>query len=78
MMTPRTRIQRYSIFEIAGHVRVATVATHSDLALESPMKINDKAPEFTLPDENGKEIALKDLRGKTVILFFYPRANTPG
>jgi cytochrome oxidase Cu insertion factor (SCO1/SenC/PrrC family) len=42
------------------------------------MKVNDKAPDFTLQDENGKEIALKDLRGKTVILFFYPRANTPG
>lgn len=42
------------------------------------MNIHDKAPEFTLPDENGKEFSLKDLRGKTVILFFYPRANTPG
>jgi cytochrome oxidase Cu insertion factor (SCO1/SenC/PrrC family) len=43
-----------------------------------PMNIHDKAPDFTLQDENGKEVALKDLRGKTVILFFYPRANTPG
>jgi len=42
------------------------------------MKIHDKAPEFTLQDENGKEFSLKDQRGKTVILFFYPRANTPG
>jgi len=42
------------------------------------MNINDKAPDFTLQDENGKEIALKDLLGKTVVLYFYPRANTPG
>ena len=42
------------------------------------MNINDKAPDFTLPDENGKDVASPDLRGKTVILFFYPRANTPG
>jgi cytochrome oxidase Cu insertion factor (SCO1/SenC/PrrC family) len=42
------------------------------------MKVNDKAPDFILQDENGKEIALKELRGKTVILFFYPRASTPG
>src|SRR5271166_2857168 len=42
------------------------------------MKVHDKAPEFTLQDENGKEFSLKELRGKTVILFFYPRANTPG
>jgi cytochrome oxidase Cu insertion factor (SCO1/SenC/PrrC family) len=45
---------------------------------EIPMHINDKAPDFTLQDENGKEIALNDLRGKTVVLYFYPRANTPG
>ena len=42
------------------------------------MNIHDKAPDFTLQDENGKEISLKDLRGKTVVLYFYPRANTPG
>jgi thioredoxin-dependent peroxiredoxin len=42
------------------------------------MNIHDKAPEFTLQDENGKEVSSKDLRGKTVVLFFYPRANTPG
>ena len=42
------------------------------------MKVNDKAPDFSLPDENGEVVSLKDLRGRTVILFFYPRANTPG
>lgn len=42
------------------------------------MNINDKAPDFSLPDENGKMFDLKELRGKTVVLFFYPRANTPG
>ena len=42
------------------------------------MNINDKAPEFTLRDENGKEISLKSLKDKTVVLYFYPRADTPG
>jgi thioredoxin-dependent peroxiredoxin len=42
------------------------------------MNINDKAPDFTLQDENGKDVTLKDLRGKTVVLYFYPRADTPG
>jgi thioredoxin-dependent peroxiredoxin len=42
------------------------------------MQVHDKAPEFTLPDEDGKDVSLKDLRGKNVVLFFYPRANTPG
>jgi len=45
---------------------------------EALMNINDKAPEFTLLDENGKEISLKSLRGKVVVLYFYPRADTPG
>jgi len=42
------------------------------------MQINAKAPDFTLPDENGNPVALAQFRGKTVVLFFYPRANTPG
>jgi peroxiredoxin Q/BCP len=48
-----------------------------DAALMS-MNVNDKAPEFNLQDENGKEISLKSLRGKVVVLYFYPRADTPG
>jgi len=42
------------------------------------MEVNDKAPEFSLPNEEGKTVALKDYRGKNVVLFFYPKANTPG
>jgi peroxiredoxin Q/BCP len=42
------------------------------------MDIHDKAPEFSLPDQNGEEVSLKDLRGKYVVLYFYPRADTPG
>jgi peroxiredoxin Q/BCP len=42
------------------------------------INVNDKAPEFTLQDENGKEVSLKSLKGKVVVLYFYPRADTPG
>jgi peroxiredoxin Q/BCP len=42
------------------------------------MEVNDKAPEFSLPNEEGKTVALKDYRGKNVVLFFFPKANTPG
>jgi thioredoxin-dependent peroxiredoxin len=42
------------------------------------MQVNDKAPEFTLPDQNGEDISLKQYRGKYVVLYFYPRADTPG
>jgi peroxiredoxin Q/BCP len=38
----------------------------------------DQAPDFTLPDQDGKELALSSLRGETVVLYFYPRADTPG
>jgi thioredoxin-dependent peroxiredoxin len=70
------------------NIRIPQTTAHADLrnnALryridlkETPMNINDKAPEFTLPDQNGNPVALKNLRGKTVILFFYPKADTPG
>ena len=42
------------------------------------MEVNAKAPDFSLPDENGKTVRLADFRGKDVVLFFYPKANTPG
>ncbi len=38
----------------------------------------DRAPDFTLPDQDGNEVALSSLRGETVVLYFYPRADTPG
>lgn len=38
----------------------------------------DLAPELTLPDQHGNEVSLADLRGQTVVLYFYPRADTPG
>jgi cytochrome oxidase Cu insertion factor (SCO1/SenC/PrrC family) len=49
-----------------------------DLKHGKPMEVNDKAPEFSLANEEGKQITLKDYRGKNVVLFFYPKANTPG
>ena len=42
------------------------------------LKVGDKAPAFRLQADDGTEIALADLRGKRVILYFFPKANTPG
>jgi peroxiredoxin Q/BCP len=42
------------------------------------MNINTKAPDFTLPDEKGNPVSLAQFRGQYVVLFFYPKANTPG
>jgi len=41
-------------------------------------KVGDKAPEFRLKADDGKEISLAALKGKRVLLYFYPKANTPG
>jgi peroxiredoxin Q/BCP len=38
----------------------------------------DPAPDFTLPDQNGAPVSLSGLRGKTVVLYFYPKADTTG
>jgi thioredoxin-dependent peroxiredoxin len=38
----------------------------------------DKAPSFTLPDQNGDKVKLSELKGQTVVLYFYPKANTSG
>ena len=42
------------------------------------LNIGDRAPDFTLPDGEGNEIHLSDFQGKSVVLYFYPRDNTPG
>jgi peroxiredoxin Q/BCP len=38
----------------------------------------DAAPEFTLPDADGKPVSLSDYRGRSVVIYFYPAASTPG
>jgi len=42
------------------------------------LKEGDKAPDFTAKDQNGKTVSLTDFKGKTVILYFYPKDDTPG
>ena len=44
----------------------------------SRLSVGDPAPDFTLPDADGKEVSLADLRGRKVVLYIYPAASTPG
>jgi peroxiredoxin Q/BCP len=42
------------------------------------LEVGKKAPQFTLPDDAGNEVKLSDFKGKRVVVFFYPKANTSG
>lgn len=42
------------------------------------LEVGQMAPDFTLEDQNGKKVSLKDFRGQNVVVYFYPKAMTPG
>ena len=42
------------------------------------LKEGDKAPNFRVTADDGKPVALSDFRGRNLVLYFYPKANTPG
>ena len=42
------------------------------------LEVGTKAPDFTLPDKNGAPVSLSDFLGRKIVLYFYPRDNTPG
>lgn len=42
------------------------------------LEVGMKAPDFTLPDKDGREVSLSDFAGKRIVLYFYPKDNTPG
>jgi peroxiredoxin Q/BCP len=48
------------------------------LGSESVIEPGQQAPDFTLSDQDGRPVKLSDLRGQTVVLYFYPKADTPG
>lgn len=42
------------------------------------LKVGDKAPAFSVPSDSVKPISLSDFKGKTLVLYFFPKADTPG
>jgi thioredoxin-dependent peroxiredoxin len=42
------------------------------------LDMGSKAPEFSLPSDSGANVSLKDFKGKALVLYFFPKADTPG
>ena len=60
---------------IGGMVRYAVKSLTRKASM---LKVGDVAPDFNTTDHTGKPLNLRDLRGKKVVLWFYPKADTPG
>src|ERR1700760_4784189 len=56
----------------------STSSTRGVSSLRGMLEQGAEAPDFELPDQDGTPVKLSDLRGQTVVLYFYPRADTPG
>jgi thioredoxin-dependent peroxiredoxin len=48
------------------------------MAEQKRLAVGDQAPDFTLSDDTGKQVSLSDYRGRSVVVYFYPAAGTPG
>jgi peroxiredoxin Q/BCP len=42
------------------------------------VSVGDRAPDFSLPSHTGEKVGLKDFQGETLVLYFFPKAGTPG
>jgi peroxiredoxin Q/BCP len=63
---------------LAGCATNNLAAVHEDAAAARSPVIGKPAPDFTLPDQNGQPVTLSKLKGQWVVLYFYPKDDTPG
>jgi len=68
---------KYLAIIIAFVVSASLLVARAARAGELPM-VGKPAPDFNLPDQNGKQHSLEDFRGKWLVLYFYPKDDTPG
>jgi len=54
------------------------IVTEDSMSIDKFIQIGVEAPEFELPDQNGALVSLRAFRGKFVVIYFYPKDNTPG
>lgn len=63
---------------MAEKIKEAIVFNQEDIDRKVVLAAGDMAPEFSLENSDGVSISLRDFRGKNVVLYFYPKDNTPG
>ncbi len=63
---------------MAGYLSITALFFMSTAVLASEIKLGQLAPEFTLVNQHGENISLKSKRGQWVVLYFYPKNDTPG
>jgi thioredoxin-dependent peroxiredoxin len=63
---------------LAALLAVPFTAVQSVNAADAVPQVGQAAPDFTLPSQDGSPVSLKEFRGKWVVLYFYPKDNTPG
>eukprot|EP00898_Chlorokybus_atmophyticus_P005747 jgi/Chlat1/6173/Chrsp41S05716 len=63
---------------VAETARMAKARGFLGFAVEAKVKVGDKAPDFRLKDESGRDVSLSKFKGKDVVLYFYPADDTPG
>jgi peroxiredoxin len=67
-----------SLFSVALLVFIIPILFTLAFAEGTVIKEGDEAPDFTLESSDGGKVSLKDLKGKKVVLWFYPKDDTPG
>ena len=61
-----------------GHATLGTPNLCPSTIPDMTLNPGDPAPDFTLPDQHGEPVTLSSFQGRTVVLYFYPKADTPG
>ena len=75
-VTPKKSLASASAASIKKAAKL--VPKTSTKLVDSPLKIGAPAPDFSLPDDTGRIIHLSDFKGKKVVIYFYPKDDTPG